>query len=61
MGHDHSHTHGQDRRHDGDGHSHSGPDNQRRVGWVALLTGGFMLVEAVGGVLSGSLALLATC
>ena len=59
MGHDHSHTHGQDRRHDGDGHSHSGPDNQRRVGWVALLTGGFMLVEAVGGVLSGSLALLA--
>jgi cobalt-zinc-cadmium efflux system protein len=57
MGHDHSHTHGQDHRHGG--HGHSGPDNQRRVGWVALLTGGFMLIEAVGGVLSGSLALLA--
>ncbi len=37
----------------------TGPDNQRRVGWAALLTGGFMVVEAVGGVLSGSLALLA--
>jgi cobalt-zinc-cadmium efflux system protein len=38
------------------GHVHS---NQRRVGWAALLTGCFMVAEAVGGVLSGSLALLA--
>jgi len=32
--------------------------NQRRVFWAMLLTGSFMVVEAVGGVLSGSLALL---
>lgn len=31
----------------------------RKLGLVALLTGGFMIVEAIGGVLSGSLALLA--
>ena len=35
------------------------PRNESRVAWAALLTGGFMLVEAVGGLLSGSLALLA--
>jgi cobalt-zinc-cadmium efflux system protein len=58
MRHDHSHQHEHD---DGHRHSgaHAGPDNQARVGWAALLTGGFMAVEAVGGVLSGSLALLA--
>jgi cobalt-zinc-cadmium efflux system protein len=41
-------------------HAHSGlPDARRRV-WIALgLTGTFMLVEVVGGVISGSLALLA--
>lgn len=35
------------------------PGKERRLGLVAALTGSFMLVEAVGGVLSGSLALLA--
>ena len=41
-------------------HSHShGAGKERRLGIVALLTGGFMVAEAVGGVLSGSLALLA--
>jgi len=34
-------------------------DNARRVGWALLLTGGFMLVEVVGGLLTGSLALIA--
>ncbi len=34
-------------------------DNERRVFWAMAITGSFMLVEAVGGVLSGSLALLA--
>ena len=58
MGHDHSHSHGHGDS-AGHSHAHAGPDNQRRIGWVALLTGGFMAVEAVGGVLSGSLALLA--
>ncbi len=36
-----------------------GGDNERRVFWAMLLTGGFMGVEAGGGLLSGSLALLA--
>jgi cobalt-zinc-cadmium efflux system protein len=39
-------------------HRHS-PGKERRLGIVALLTGGFMVAEAIGGVLSGSLALLA--
>ncbi len=34
-------------------------DNERRVFWAMAITGSFMLVEAVGGILSGSLALLA--
>jgi cobalt-zinc-cadmium efflux system protein len=45
----------------GDGHSHrSGalPDNRRRVFWALLLTAVFAVAEIVGGVLSGSLALL---
>lgn len=44
-------------------HAHAGAGttaaNERRVFWALLLTGGFMVVEAAGGVLSGSLALLA--
>ena len=47
MAHDHSH------------HLAKTADNERRVFWAMLLTGGFMLVEVVGGLLSGSLALLA--
>ena len=38
-------------------HAHSG--SQRRVTIALVLTGTFMLVEVVGGILSGSLALLA--
>jgi cobalt-zinc-cadmium efflux system protein len=42
------------------GHSHShGRGNERRMLIAALLTGGFMLAEVVGGLISGSLALLA--
>ncbi len=51
MTHDHSHSPG------GRGHSHG--DNERRLFWAALMTGGFMLVEAAGGLVAGSLALLA--
>lgn len=40
-------------------HAHGAEASQRRILWAMLLTGGFMLVEAVGGVLSGSLTLLA--
>lgn len=45
-GHDHS-------------HHHPGSGNSRALGSAALLTGGFMAVEVVGGLVSGSLALLA--
>ncbi|MGH6945054.1 MAG: cation diffusion facilitator family transporter, partial [Geminicoccaceae bacterium] len=40
-------------------HDHAGQANERRVFWAMVLTGGFMLAEVIGGVLSGSLALLA--
>ena len=51
--HDHSHSHNHNH-----GHGH-GSGNQRAVGIAALLTGGFMIAEVAGGVISGSLALLA--
>ena len=55
-GHGQGHGHGH-----GHGHSHavSRWGNERRVFWAMLLTGGFMLAEVVGGLVSGSLALLA--
>ena len=40
------------------GHSHGSTD-KKRVLIAACLTGGFMVAEALGGVLTGSLALLA--
>nr|MBS0021146.1 cation transporter [Gammaproteobacteria bacterium] len=44
-------------RHDA-GHGHA-ITNEQRVLWALLLTGAFMVVEVIGGMLSGSLALLA--
>ena len=41
------------------GHHHHSAVNARAVGIAALLTGGFMIAEIVGGLVSGSLALLA--
>lgn len=41
-----------------DHHDHSG-GSRSRIGWAAVLTGSFMVAEAVGGLISGSLALLA--
>ena len=66
-GHDHG---GQDHSgHDHSGHDHGGHDhdhspvitseNERKVLIALAITGSFMLVEVVGGYLSGSLALLA--
>lgn len=40
-------------------HGHTHTVNERRLFWVAALTGTFMLVEAIGGVIAGSLALIA--
>lgn len=50
----HGHTHAND------GESHQHPiASRKQMLWAVLLTGSFMLVEVVGGLVSGSLALLA--
>jgi cobalt-zinc-cadmium efflux system protein len=55
MANNHDHSHG--------GHGHAGAHahgaDKSRVLIAACLTGGFMVAEAIGGVLTGSLALLA--
>ncbi len=63
---DHSHSyhdHGSDHEdHSCHGHSHApkvNENNRWRVGLAALLTGAFMIAEIAGGLISGSLALLA--
>ena len=48
--HDHDHSHR---------HAHSGRQNRPRLALAALLTGAFMIIELIGGVISGSLALIA--
>jgi cobalt-zinc-cadmium efflux system protein len=58
MSHDHDHaghSHGHDHAH---GHAH-GITDARRIGWAFIIIVLFMLVEAGGGIVSGSLALLA--
>jgi cobalt-zinc-cadmium efflux system protein len=55
QGHGHHH-------HDEHGHEHVhsvGFDDQQRVFWVMLLTGFYMIAQAIGGSLAGSLALIA--
>jgi cobalt-zinc-cadmium efflux system protein len=60
MQHTHAHPHDHHAHdHGGHGHAHGHAINERSVGVAALLTGGFMVAEIVGGVLAGSLALLA--
>lgn len=57
---DHDHGTSQPHSHaQGHSHSHAAHANSRAVGLAALLTGGFMLVELLGGYVSGSLALIA--
>ena len=50
----HVHAHGH-----GHGHDHASHSNERRLFWTLALTVVYMLVQAAGGLLSGSLALLA--
>ena len=64
--HAHANAHGLAHTHDHEGHAHhqhhadmSSADSRRRVVLAALLTGGFMFAEVIGGILSGSLALMA--
>lgn len=63
-GHSHSHSshHSCSHDHSGGGHCHTpkvNESNRWRVGLAAVLTGLFMLAEVAGGLISGSLALLA--
>jgi cobalt-zinc-cadmium efflux system protein len=51
----HAHAHG----HDHDGHDHAPHSSERRLFWALALTVFYMLVQTAGGLLSGSLALLA--
>lgn len=54
MGHDHSHP-----GHSHGGHSHGAGAGKRALAFVFALTAGFLVLEVVGGLLTGSLALLA--
>lgn len=63
MGQNHSH-HGADNAHSHDAHGascpvHNSRQSQRRLAIAAVITGSFMLAEVAGGLISGSLALLA--
>lgn len=53
--HDHGHGHGIGSH----GHQHGAGASERRIGLAALLTALFMVAEVVGGLVSGSLALIA--
>ena len=52
--HDH-HAHGEPSH----AHHHAAPGSQSQLLWALLLTGGCMVIEAVGGWIADSLALLA--
>lgn len=56
--HSHPHRPGHGAR-DGHGHAHGHDASEGRVGLAALVTGLFMVVEFAGGLISGSLALIA--
>jgi cobalt-zinc-cadmium efflux system protein len=56
--HEHGHGHGDHHGHS-HGQIHAHAHDERRLLLALILTGGFMIVEAVGGILAGSLALLA--
>ncbi len=56
MGHDHSHRHAHS---EGHAHAYAHSNNESRLRLAAVLTAGFMVAEAVGGVIAGSLALVA--
>lgn len=52
------HHHGHSHANDDEGHHHPVASRKQML-WAVILTGSFMLVEVVGGLISGSLALLA--
>lgn len=56
MAHDHHHEHAGHAPH---AHSHAAHASEGKLFWALLLTGGFMFAEVAGGLIAGSLALLA--
>jgi len=56
MGHDNTHHHAHSSGHS---HAHADGNNESRLRLAAVLTAGFMVAEAIGGVIAGSLALVA--
>lgn len=56
--HSHHHDHPHDHEHAGHGHSHGHGADARRLGTALVVTATFMVVEIIGGLVSGSLALL---
>ncbi len=58
-GHDHAHHHAHAHDHAHDHHHGDDGKNESRIGIAAVLTGGFMGVELAGGLIAGSLALIA--
>lgn len=59
-GHEHAHNHADGHGHEHDHDHHSAiSGNERRVLWALIVTMIFLVAEVVGGVVSGSLALLA--
>lgn len=60
MDHHSEHGHSGHNHSGGHGHNHAhGSTDKSRVAWALFVIAAFMLVEVVGGILSGSLALLA--
>ncbi|HEY0301181.1 MAG TPA: cation diffusion facilitator family transporter, partial [Rhizomicrobium sp.] len=57
MSHDHT-GHGHAHGHHGHSHGH-GASDATRIGWAFVILSVFVVVEAAGGIVSGSLALLA--
>lgn len=55
----HAHSHGPGHHHGHHQHAHGAGASERRIGFAALLTGAFMVAEFAGGLISGSLALIA--
>ena len=55
MSHGHAHGHA----HAGHGHAHARAANRRRLSIVLALAGAYMVAEAIGGIVTNSLALLA--
>lgn len=55
----HAHPHAAQAKHGHHAHGEVSDDNARRVLIALFLTGGFMLAEVAGGILTGSLALIA--